>query len=121
MAGHGAERGTTMLDHEEMLLFGVAPGRVTTLVLQSSVSDAVRTIWVTGKADNRRTEMTLTIRMPQEQSVGEVFGAMMALILRSTDISSGLWRRTLWAIHNRLGREGYEVEIRHCGKDPMQR
>ncbi len=107
-----------MLLHEEPTLFGAAPGRIDSVMLHVTIHDKVREVWLSGKPINKKERISLIVRMPADQSATAAIGAMMSIVLRSGDIGTQLWRRSLWATHNRLGADGYEVQLYGAGRDP---
>lgn len=110
-----------MLMHEEPTLFGAPPGRINRLELIVEDPNVVRRMVLRLRSEERNAVLGLEVYQPHEDTPADMLGAVIPLILRSSNLSRNLAGRTLWAIHNRLGREGFEVSIQGCGKDPMPR
>lgn len=104
----------------EEQLFGAPLGDVNGVTLGITKYDGGR--WGVGISVhplNRKGLLTLQVTATEEQGIAQVIGAMVPLMSRANHLSVTLARRTLWALHNRLGAAGFEVEVRNCGHDPM--
>lgn len=104
---------------DEPQLFGAPPGdaRATSLsITKSTTGHSLVTLYV--HPENRRDLLTLDVTVAPGQGLSTVIGAMMPLLHRTDNLSVKFARRSMWAMHNRLGAMGYEVRIEHCGKCP---
>jgi hypothetical protein len=121
MDGRWGDGRLTMDTMDEPVLFGAPPGKVSAMSMQISSFEEGRwgvTLMVHQK--NRKPLMTLYVVCQPEQGVAQVLGAMAPMLHRADHLGVSLARRTLWALHNRLGTAGYEVSLRNCGTEPTK-
>lgn len=108
-----------MIIEDEPQLFGAPPGdtRAASLHITKSTTGRMRVSLMVHQV-NRKDLLTLDVTVGQDQGLGTVIGALTPLLHRMDNLSVKFARRSLWAVHNRLGAMGYEVRIEHCGKCP---
>lgn len=104
---------------QEEQLFGAPPGDCKAATLSIVNYEGNRTgVSLLVHPINRRDLLELDVTCTEEQGISTVVGAMVPLVMRANRSSVNFCRRSMWAIHNRLGAMGYEVRIRHCGTEP---
>lgn len=104
---------------QEEQLFGAPPGDCRAASISISKGAGGRhlvTLYV--HPVNRKDLLVLDVTATEEQGINTVLGAMVPFLMRASTSSVNFARRTMWAIHNRLGSMGYEVRIEHCGREP---
>lgn len=100
-------------------LFGAPPGKTKGVTLQITAFDrGAWGVWIMVHPINRQKALNLRVTCTEEQGIGTVVGALIPLLNRSSNLSVNFARRSLWAVHNRLGMMGYEVQIDGCGREP---
>jgi len=108
-----------MVQHEEEPLFGAPPGQIIELDVALSHHDALSRVRIQGRPENRRQPYRLDVLVEREsRNIAAVLGMMVPVLIRGRAMRGDLLRRSLWAIHNRLGEEGYDVTITGCGRPP---
>lgn len=100
-------------------LFGAPPGELDGVALSATYGPS-GSVLVTlyGHTSMRREPMTLSVRADDKAKTSNIIGGLTPILMRSSGMTVSGFRRWMWAAHNRLGRDGYEVEIHRCGREP---
>lgn len=104
---------------EEPQLFGAGRGDVTGVHVSYETYDTgtqTVSVWVHTKM--RQRPMWLRISGRTTDNMDPIITSTVPLIHRGSHMGGDLARRTLWALHNRWGRDGFEVELTGGGKPP---
>lgn len=100
-------------------LFGAPPDKLDGVTLSMGFSDSGAVdVVLYGHVTNRRDLMTLRVSSEDRQNTPSIIGALTPILMRASGMSVPGFRRYAWAAHNNLGRQGYEVKIERCGREP---
>lgn len=107
-----------MLEQE---LFGAPLGQLRALSLIISWSDEGHgEVIVYAHQRNRSQLLKLEVRYSRRDQVAHIVGSIIPLLQRCSLVSVRAARASMWAIHNRMGKEGFEVHIENCGQSPKR-
>lgn len=104
--------------YEDQQLFGAPLGDLSGVSLQITFCEGRVSVVLHGHAVNRSAMPTLYVRSSNKDDTNTIVGALSPILLRCKAMNVANVRRHMWASHNRLGREGFEVEIKNCGREP---
>lgn len=108
-----------MQDLQEEQLFGAPPGACNAASINTYDYGGNRVgVVIVLHPINRKGLLSLRVTVTGDQGLNTVIGAMIPLMHRGPSVGVNFARRALWAMHNRLGAMGYEVEIKNCGREP---
>lgn len=103
-----------MLEQE---LFGAPLGDLRALSLMISwLDDGQGEVVVFVHQRNRSALLKLRVTFSSRDQVAHIVGSVIPLLQRCSMMSVRAARASMWAIHNRMGKEGFEVHIENCGK-----
>lgn len=105
---------------EEQQLFGARAGNIAQIDL-SIEFDYISNYWaicMEVRAEMRRDPMRIVVNGPYTQSMGPVLGFLNPILHQCHYITADTARVKMWRIADKIGAEGYEYVIRHCGRRP---
>lgn len=111
--------GSTMEQLQDEQLFGAPPGIIEGITFAVGLGTCeLKSVIFYGHTAMRNKPMQVSVMTRHVEDLSTIVGKFTPLLLRSGGMSTNHLRRTLWAIHNALGRLGYEVSIDNCGREP---
>lgn len=99
-------------------LFGAPPGDLKGITLGMSWNhDGRGSVVLNGHPVSRRQLLTVTVNFDDRAKTTSIIGALTPVLHRASAADVRYLRRQMWALHNRLGAQGYEVGIANCGRE----